>query len=136
MTASDKGPVKVGEAFADRIIGAAMSELPKERWSCSDDASGTAITLARQRHWSATEVRKVLDASTDQQALVAELVEALEPFAKAHGTVAALDHSDPRWPDESTIDWCDNVGFAEHVTIGDLRRARALLAKVRGGERR
>jgi hypothetical protein len=59
---------------------------------------------------------------------VERLREALKPFALAHGTVSRLDGSDPRWPDHATLDCDDVIGFAEGVTVGDLRRARLVLA--------
>jgi hypothetical protein len=58
---------------------------------------------------------------------IADLEGALEPFARAHGTVARLDASDHRWPDHATLDCDDAIGFAEFVKVGDLRCARALL---------
>jgi hypothetical protein len=68
----------------------------------------------------------------DDSGEVARLREALEPFARAHGTVAALDAFDPRWPDHWTLDGEDVCGFAESVTVGDLRRARAALEPRKG----
>lgn len=51
----------------------------------------------------------------------AGLLAALEPFAKALGKAA----DDPRWADDDTIEY---DGFAEFITVGDLRRARAAIA--------
>ena len=49
----------------NKVIDAVYSELPKERWSCSDDTSGTGLTISRQRNWSAEAVRKVFSDSQD-----------------------------------------------------------------------
>ncbi len=55
----------------------------------------------------------------------AGLLAALEPFAKALGKAA----DDPRWADDDTIEY---DGFAEFITVGDLRRARAAIAAAKG----
>ena len=58
----------------------------------------------------------------------AGLLAALEPFAKALGKAA----DDPRWADDDTIEY---DGFAEFITVGDLRRARAAIAALGAGGR-
>jgi hypothetical protein len=51
----------VSPSMISKIINViAASELPKSRWSCSDDASGTALTLARQRKWTRDNVKAFL----------------------------------------------------------------------------
>ena len=68
-------------------------------------------------------------------ALDDEVVAILERFAQAHGTVASVDTEDPRWPDYSTLDCDDNMGFAESLTVGDLRRVRALLTRLKNSSK-
>lgn len=58
------------------------------------------------------------------QSDLTELVEAVEPFSVALGNIADTDRE--RWPDNETI---EHSGAAEEITWGDLRRARAVLAK-------
>jgi hypothetical protein len=67
--ASDPGDVERGNALETLTIGmesardiALSARLPKERWSCSDDASGTALTLSRQRQFIAEEINAAIAA--------------------------------------------------------------------------
>lgn len=61
----------------------------------------------------------------------ARLEAALRPFAVAHGGVASRDREDPRWPDRTTLACDDAVGFAEAVTVGDLRRAAKCMGAMK-----
>lgn len=55
-------PVEDGLVEAlGRLPDLAFSELPKEQWSCSDDASGTAITLGRQRRYIHGAIKAAVD---------------------------------------------------------------------------
>jgi hypothetical protein len=56
-----------------------------------------------------------------------DLLEALRPFSDALGSIA--DKDDVRWPDNDTI---EHSGAAEEITWGDLRCARAAIAKALG----
>ena len=59
----------------------------------------------------------------------AKLREALEPFAEA---ARSLDYKYAKWLDHE-IHWCVSA-FVQMPTVGDLRRARAVLAETGGGD--
>ncbi|RDC59743.1 hypothetical protein HME9302_00938 [Alteripontixanthobacter maritimus] len=48
--------VDMRERAVEAVAG---SKLPKERWACSDDESGTALTLSRQRRASMEAIRSL-----------------------------------------------------------------------------
>lgn len=71
-----------------QVIDAIYSALPSSRWSCSDDESGTTLTLARQRKWCVDAVKALYDAA---------------PKA-ASDTDAAASEAGEGWQDIETAD--------------------------------
>lgn len=75
--------------------------------------------------WTQDHLEAVKEANARLIACAPEMAEALEVFSRALGSVADTDTT--HWPDNDTI---EHSGAAEEITWGDLRRARALLAKI------
>lgn len=92
--------------------------------SQADTAGAQGIEASASTPVMGRVVSSSLGRQAEASALLGDLLDALAPFSKALGNIAAVDAA--RWPDNETI---EHSGAAEEITWGDLRRARFSLSK-------
>lgn len=104
-------------------------EKTYERWGTQTMSQNYKI-VERLKDWPAsTDGRDMLDAGTvagmmaEAASLIQELGEALTPFVtQRDGSLCRLDHT-KHFPDGTLAE--------RAVTLGDIRRARAILSKLK-----